>query len=707
MKYISLQVCGRPASNGGFCVITSFNEPKFYVEDRIPGGFSGNSYFFTVRTDEQKVVYKLIKNRVKSSGASRVSYLIIAISVPKGYKINGYTPYEALIELKDSFLSSCMECKDAMSESYEFKSGIDYTHVLDNVAGNFALVPAEVPHSPMKGSTIGYVAADEEKIGQLLSDVQYSEFTKYSEIVVAENAGADAGVPLAGSTIPRVPMYSIFKDGQIQTTVGNLDEQITAIGESDSRYYENDKVTFTIRNLKDGDSIGCAVLDNVNERIYIDTTKLAHPKKLTVHLRFMEPKAGEYFLKNRNLLMLKDAGGKEIQLSESLTFEVVGENLKYLYQLGGYTLSSGSGAQYTIRNIFINIATAIMNVTTESVYKYTSRSDNNKSCGTISVSGKKTDACQIVLCFDENGRILERNGFMPRQVEIVRQIRDAGRDVKWETIRTEEAVFRRQEGVRGKFQYVYELYVPASWSDYQLYVRIQSSGKSYISKDSLDVASGREKKLGDSDFEEQKVGFAGKIKQYRVCVMFAAGLILATLLTLLSIGIILTVKEQFFNEDMVVPENVADDARDDETEAVHVDTAEYGSNAAGGIIEGAAAVVSASATDYRCEFCDSSFGSADELEEHIKQRDRHKCFICNDIFCSDELLKTHLKERHPELSTENLKCETCGRTFISRRELKVHKRKMHHFVCPRCGENKWFKTQKELLNHLKTAHNEE
>ena len=108
-KCIAVKICGNPDSNSGFTPIFLFNSPSFSIEDEFYVGFDNCSFFYTIRTTNTQTIYKLVKNNVRSYGASRAGSLVIAFSIPKGYALgNGYTPYDVLSKLKDTFLERCM-----------------------------------------------------------------------------------------------------------------------------------------------------------------------------------------------------------------------------------------------------------------------------------------------------------------------------------------------------------------------------------------------------------------------------------------------------------------------------------------------------------------------------------------------------------------------------------------------------------------------
>ena len=218
---ISVRVNGRPASNSGHIPLVSINSPQFQLEDKEYVGFNDNSYFFTVKIVENYVIYKLVKNNVRSHNAIRPSTFHIAFSIPKGFQLaNENTPYDVLKTLLDVFLNKCLECKDTVRGTYEFKDGLVDQHVLDEAASSFSIIPCEAPWRVMntKGS-IGYYIGDDQTIKQILADIQYPEFQKFSEIVLANSSNGSTYAPIDNLEIPRKIAYSLYIDNQLEGVV--------------------------------------------------------------------------------------------------------------------------------------------------------------------------------------------------------------------------------------------------------------------------------------------------------------------------------------------------------------------------------------------------------------------------------------------------------------------------------------------------------
>lgn len=298
---ISVKVCGNPESSGGFGPILLLNNPSFVVEDQFYVGFDKNSFFFTITTYQTQTVYKLVKNNVRSSGAFRAGSLVIAISIPKKYKLEGgYTPYDVLCALKDEFLKKCMTCKDPVRETYEYNASKIDGHVLDEVVGKFTLTCFRTPDRVMTpNGPVGYIVETEEKIKELFQDVNYPEFDKFKEVVVATAVHTTSYVPISNIQIPRPKKYELIVDGQPQGNCCNLNERLKIICRSKSPlYYEDLSFVFSIQDLIDGNvSHEGVVLDTVQERVSVETESWGTPKKEKVSLAIFPEEDEDYFIR--------------------------------------------------------------------------------------------------------------------------------------------------------------------------------------------------------------------------------------------------------------------------------------------------------------------------------------------------------------------------------------------------------------------------
>ena len=289
-KFISVKVSGNPDPNGGFGSLIMFNNPRFELKDVFYGGFESNSFYYSIRIDQSQVVYKIIKNNVRSHGAIRAGALSLAFSIPKGYKVNGYKPYEVLMDLLYTFLKNCMTCRDEIADTYEFNDVRVPLDALDETAKKYTLTESESPWRTMSNDArIGCIQAEEIQIEQLINDVQYDEFEKYSEVLIAENVGDNCTFNrITGLEIPRRPVYTIVVDNDSKSIAKTkeVDEPITREPKVDSRYYECKPIKFTIRELLNGDYVEGVNFDRIAEIINVSTASYKYPKEFNIRVVF-------------------------------------------------------------------------------------------------------------------------------------------------------------------------------------------------------------------------------------------------------------------------------------------------------------------------------------------------------------------------------------------------------------------------------------
>ena len=352
---ISVKVCGNPESSGGFGPILLLNNPSFVVEDQFYVGFDKNSFFFTITTYQTQTVYKLVKNNVRSSGAFRIGSLVIAISIPKNYKLEGgYTPYDVLCALKDEFLKKCMTCKDPVRETYEYNAGKIDGHVLDEVVEKFSLTPFDMPNRVMTtNGPVGYIVATEEKIKELFQDVNYPEFDKFKEVVVATTVHTTSYVLINNIQIPRPQKYEVIVDGKPQGNCCNLNERLKIICRSKSPlYYEDLSFVFSIQDLIDGMSHEGVVLDTVQERVSVETESWGTPKEKKIFLAISPKEYEDYFISNPQELKVTfphcSIMSKKVVISQQrLAFTLLGNEIATLENGGIKVLTTQSKYEVT------------------------------------------------------------------------------------------------------------------------------------------------------------------------------------------------------------------------------------------------------------------------------------------------------------------------------------------------------------------------
>lgn len=353
-KYIAVKICGNPDSNSGFTPIFLFNSPSFSIEDEFYVGFDNCSFFYTIRTTNTQTIYKLVKNNVRSYGASRAGSLVIAFSIPKGYALrNGCTPYDVLSKLKDTFLERCMTCKDAVRETYEFNQGRIDLKILDDVAQVFFIEPKSCPNRIMPpNAPKGYIVKNNLEIEQFFHDTNYPEFDNFSEIIIADSVTQTNYIPINNIQIPRRINYSIYVNGKFERSCDDLNEQLTALSNKPKEYYDNKSVTYTIQELKDGKSIDGFVFDEIQERIDISTLNWAKPKSERFWIRIEPPKKFDNSLINRNLIKVVSTSDN-IRLDNDLSFTLIGEQIADLRNLT-YSLADNLREKYKISSCKIN-----------------------------------------------------------------------------------------------------------------------------------------------------------------------------------------------------------------------------------------------------------------------------------------------------------------------------------------------------------------
>lgn len=342
-KFISVKVSGNPAPNGGFGPLIMFNNPRFELKDVFYGGFESNSYYFSIRIDQSQVVYKIIKNNVRSHGAIRAGALSLAFSIPKGYKVDCFKPYEVLMDLLDTFQKNCMICRDEQAGTYEFNDVRVPLDALDETAGKYTLIKSESPwHTMSNDVRIGCVQAEEIQIEQLINDVQYDEFEKYSEVLIAENVGDNCTFNrITGLEIPRRPVYTIVVDNDSNsiTKTKEVDEPITIEPKVDSRYYEWEPIKFTISELLNGDRVKGVNFDRIAEIINVSTASYKHPKEFKIRVVFTpeENEAAIYLHKGQITIRYN---GQKVFLNKDYMFTLKGEEYGQMNRLDLFKITA-------------------------------------------------------------------------------------------------------------------------------------------------------------------------------------------------------------------------------------------------------------------------------------------------------------------------------------------------------------------------------
>lgn len=335
-KIISVKVSGNPDPNGGFGSLIMFNNPRFELKDVFYGGFESNSYYYSIRIEQSQVVYKVIKNNVRSHGAIRAGALSLAFSIPKGYKVDGYKPYKVLMDLLYTFLENCMTCRDEIADTYEFNDVRVPLDALDETAKKYTLTESESPWRTMSNDArIGCIQAEEIQIEQLINDVQYDEFEKYSEVLIAENVGDNCTFNrIIGLEIPRRPVYTIVVDNDSNSIAKTkeVDEPITIKPKVDSRYYEWKPIIFTISELLNGDYIEGVNFDRIAEIINVSTASYKYPKEFNIRVVFT-PEENEAAIYSHMGQITIRYNGQTVFFDKDFMFTLKGEEYGLLKRL--------------------------------------------------------------------------------------------------------------------------------------------------------------------------------------------------------------------------------------------------------------------------------------------------------------------------------------------------------------------------------------
>lgn len=697
-KYISLKVCGNQYANSGFMPLVSFNSPSFEVTDAEYSGFNTNSYFFSIRIERSQVVYTLIKNNVRScNGALREGSLKIAIAIPKGYKIaNGRTPYDALIQLKDSFISSCMTCKDPIKGVYEFNSGIINPNVLDDIAREFTLVNAPGPYHPMTvGAPKGYVILPEESMNLLFNDVQYVEFASYGEIIIASLVQNTNYTPLLNLAVPRKISFRIIVDGVEEGSESDLMEKISIKGRKDSNYYDNSSIEFSISDLQNGKILPKVTLDEENETVSIDTSDLSTPKKVKISIVFEDTEAGYYFHSYRKYFQLTYEQ-RVIPINADYTFELSGETTALLANPSGFNPTFSQSDKYTIedKQLIVENGEYLLKIRTKKVAIPSQRPPVQQDSKLRESDVYKVD---IVLSEKPDNDRVKFVVILPTAKEEVE-------------IQCSQVKF-----VHSGTNYKGVIYIPKSksYDATSLEVRYETSDRKYISDIQRDPKTDT---YVASRFEASKKNFIERISARNKTVF----LVLLALLAGILIGYLISpfIKKaldfnlvkcadcgQRFNNDSSLDEHIS---------LMHLthDCSYEGCNAEFRTKEALDDHVSSEHLIYDCTYgeCGEEFNTQEKLDEHINRLHLiYKCSQCEKRFETEQARKEHENSAHKTSQLKNgqntkFKCVRCLMKFSTQDELYDHMKTHGQHVCRICGVDTWFDTENNLNRHMRSKH---
>ena len=113
--------------------------------------------------------------------------------------------------------------------------------------------------------------------------------------------------------------------------------------------------------------------------------------------------------------------------------------------------------------------------------------------------------------------------------------------------------------------------------------------------------------------------------------------------------------------------------------------------------------------DIKCDFCGKSFSSKMYLSNHISRThaDKQKCDICGKYVVkgwSGWYFKKHISSHYNKPGTIST-CETCGKEFSCKQNLKKHILSIHEgkkWQCETC--DKYFNCKGDLVRHIAVIH---
>ena len=108
-------------------------------------------------------------------------------------------------------------------------------------------------------------------------------------------------------------------------------------------------------------------------------------------------------------------------------------------------------------------------------------------------------------------------------------------------------------------------------------------------------------------------------------------------------------------------------------------------------------------------WCVEYFNNVDALYAHIRNKHHFECAICYNVSHTAEELEEHIKEKHGgfQPSEQEIQAQRCGEERLEREERKKEKaeaeaRQTAYFPCKECVEG--FNTKRELDKHITDKH---
>lgn len=256
---ISLLICGIKENWVGLEELISVNTPPFNISDIRIDGFDDVDDFYFLRHYKDYILYALVSTNIicKADGRDKKGFLFYAISIPRTSCLSGgKNPYVLLKELTLMFIASNMML-DSVSGRYRINSTITSVELFKQILGKYSLVPYTKRYVVMTGHESRFILTGSETATELFfKDTQYSEFTQYRDIFVAEKSlKKDKILPVK---IPRKHTFSIFINGN--------DSGLTVDNETQQCVIHTEDIKFTLAEVRAG--MYCKLkIDEEQERI--------------------------------------------------------------------------------------------------------------------------------------------------------------------------------------------------------------------------------------------------------------------------------------------------------------------------------------------------------------------------------------------------------------------------------------------------------
>lgn len=320
---LPLLISGNKESNSGYQPIVILNNYPGDLRDRVYEGVKdNNSFFYTVQILKSYTTITLVKNHVTSFQANRMGSLSVSVAIPKGCAVSE-SPARILREVLEAYCSHYMTAS-GINDAYQFKMDKEDDNVFKAIIDKYDVLEHRLPHRPMQGNGCAYIQTSKEKIDALLADVQYPEFSVFSELIIAENVGPTNYTSLSNIQIPRPRTFRLFVDNQ-QKDVVAIDTPIQIKPNiSNPECYEGNPYSFSVKELMQGKVLPLVGVDLEAETVHCKSDI----KPRHVHCRLdIEPVQYEkQILLHKDLLSIR-LNGRIKALDENLNFELVGEEI--------------------------------------------------------------------------------------------------------------------------------------------------------------------------------------------------------------------------------------------------------------------------------------------------------------------------------------------------------------------------------------------